>query len=88
VEPVGNDLSRKGPHSGATSGWKKIERQMRKGLADWRSMLKEANVERTRRAFRDLLTSPIRLTPCVERGFRATRFQARSGWPLFSAARW
>jgi hypothetical protein len=52
---------------------------MRKGLADWRSMLKDGTVARVREAFRGLLTAPIRFTPFVERGYRAIRFEGRIG---------
>ena len=36
-----------------TPSWQKIERQMRKGLTDWRSLLNEGNVTRVRDGFAD-----------------------------------
>jgi hypothetical protein len=52
---------------------------MRKQLADWRSALNADTMTRVRDAFRKLLTAPIRLTPCMERGYRAVRFEGRIG---------
>jgi hypothetical protein len=72
------DLERAG-RVGPAPSWQKIERQMRKGLADWRSMINEGNVARVRQAFRELLTEPIRFTPVVEQGYRAIRFEGRIG---------
>jgi hypothetical protein len=45
-------------------------------LKDWRSLL-TGDVAQARQGFRQLLTTPIRFTPFVERGFRAIRFEGR-----------
>ena len=42
-------------------------------------MLNEGNVAQMRQAFRESLKAPIRLTPFVERGYRAIRFEAEIG---------
>jgi len=58
--------------------WRDIERRMRKGFTDWRSLL-SGDVAHARQGFRQLLTSPIVFTPFVERGYRAIRFEGRLG---------
>jgi site-specific DNA recombinase len=58
--------------------WREIERRIRGSLRDWRSLL-IGDVSQARQGFRELLTTPIRFTPCVERGFRAIRFEGRLG---------
>ena len=70
------DLAR-ASHAAPAPSWQKIERQMRKRLTDWRSLLNEGNMTRTRQAFRELLTAPIRLTPVIEQGYRAIRFEGQ-----------
>jgi hypothetical protein len=52
---------------------------VRFSLADWRSLL-TGDVARAREAFRQLLTTPIRFTPFVDKkGFHALRFEGRVG---------
>ena len=58
--------------------WREIERRIRQSLTDWRSLL-TGDVAQVRQGFRQLLTGPIRLTPFVERGFRAIRFEGQIG---------
>jgi hypothetical protein len=58
--------------------WREMERRIRGGLTDWRSLL-TGDVAKARQGFRQLLSTPIRFTPCVERGFRAIRFEGRLG---------
>jgi hypothetical protein len=55
-----------------------IERRMRKGFTDLRSLL-TGDVAEARQGFRQLLASPIVFTPFVERGYRAIRFDGRLG---------
>jgi hypothetical protein len=43
---------------------------------------------RVREAFRQLLTAPIRLTPFVERGNRAGRFEGQIELAAISGAYW
>jgi site-specific DNA recombinase len=58
--------------------WRDVEAGMRQRLADWRSTL-AGKVATVRDGFRQLLTTPIRCTPCVVNGFRAIRFEGRIG---------
>jgi hypothetical protein len=56
--------------------WREIEASVRRQLADWRSLL-TSDVSKSRQAFRQLLTMPIKFTPFVERGYRGVRFEGR-----------
>ena len=58
--------------------WRDIARRMRRSLEDWRSML-TGDVAQARTGFRQLLTTPIMLTPFVEKGRRGIRFEGRIG---------
>jgi DNA invertase Pin-like site-specific DNA recombinase len=56
--------------------WREIERDVRRHLADWGTLLR-SDVAQARGAFRRLLTAPIRFTPGEERGHRALRFEGQ-----------
>ncbi len=58
--------------------WREIESRIRRSLTDLRSLL-TGDVAEARQGFRRLLTTPIRFTPVVERGYRAVRFEGRFG---------
>ena len=62
--------------------WREIERGVRRHLTDWRSLL-VGDVAKARQAFRQLLTTPIRFTPVVERGCRALRFDGLCDLQVF-----
>jgi hypothetical protein len=47
-------------------------------FADWNARLR-GNVPNLREGFRQLLTTPIRFTPVVERGYRAIKVEGRIG---------
>ena len=51
---------------------------MRRNVSEWRSRL-TGDIGEARQAFRELLTTPIRFTPFVERGYRGIRFEGRWG---------
>ena len=48
-----------------------------RGLADWRSRLSDDDVTEAREGLNALLTMPILFTPCIQRGYRAIRFEGR-----------
>lgn len=50
----------------------------RRSITDWRSLF-TGDVAQARQGFRQLLTTPILLTPFVERGRRGIRFEGRIG---------
>jgi hypothetical protein len=58
--------------------WSEIERRLRQSLTDWRSLL-EGDVGKVRTAFRQLLTTPIMVTPFVRGKRRGVRFEGRIG---------
>src|SRR3954468_17352370 len=57
-----------------------------KGLADWRTRL-QGNVAVACEAIRALLTSPIKFTSVVDRGYCAIRFEGRIGLAAMFAVR-
>jgi hypothetical protein len=58
--------------------WREIERRMRRGLANWRSLL-TGDVPQVRNRFRELLTGPIIFTPFIKDGRKGIRFEGRVG---------
>ena len=65
--------------------WREIERRMRKDFAGWRSRLTGTVADGFAGGIQTTLTMPIVFTPCVERGYRAIRFEGRLGWRRSSA---